>query len=119
MLEFRDSGPADHILSIETEMTSNVGFNLALGLTEDEKMLLVFNRVNLRYVTRVACDNHANLFLEFDNGVHLRFSGTPQQATSEPWQLASRTPLEEPDGYMVFATYDGGYAIWDSTATTL
>ena len=117
-LEFRDSVPEDHTLSIETDLTSNVDFDPALGLTADEKMLLVFNRVNLRYVTRVACDDHANLFLEFDNGVHLRFAGTPQEATSEPWEVASGKPLEEPGGYMVIATYDGGYAIWDGSAIT-
>lgn len=117
MLEFRDDGPADHRLSIDTEMSSNVRFDAALELKEEEKMLLVFNRVNLHYVTQVACDDHANLLLEFDNGVHLRFAGTPQEATSEPWQVASRTPLNEPGGYMVIATYAGGYAIWDAAAT--
>jgi hypothetical protein len=117
ILEFRDDGPADHLLSIDTEMTSNVRFDPAIGLTEEEKMMLVFSRVNLRYVTRVACDDHANLLLEFDNGVHLRLAGAPQEATSEPWQVASRTPLDELGGYMVIATYDGGYAIWDAAAT--
>jgi hypothetical protein len=86
VLEFRDDGHADHLLSIATEMTSNVRFDPALGLTEEEQMLLVFSRVNLRYATRVACDDHANLLLEFDNGVHLRFAGAPQEATSEPWK---------------------------------
>ena len=118
ILEFRDDGPEDHLLSFDTEMTSNVVFDEAHGLAEDEKMLLVFYRVNLRLVTRVACDDHANLFLEFDNGVHLRFAGTPKEVTSEPWQVASQTPLEEPGGYLVIATYDGGYAIWDGDATT-
>jgi hypothetical protein len=117
-LEFRDNGPDDHWLSIETEMTSNVLFDESLGLSEEEKMLLVFHRVNLRYVTYVACDDQANLFIEFDNGVHLRFAGSPHEPTSEPWQLASRTPLEESGGYMVIATYGGGYAIWDGAATT-
>ncbi|HEX8659681.1 MAG TPA: hypothetical protein VF690_19215 [Hymenobacter sp.] len=117
-LEFRDSGPDDYTLLLETDLISNVSFDPALGLTADEKLLPVFNQVNLRYVTRVACDDHANLFLEFDNGVHLRFAGTPQEATSEPWQVANRTPLEEPGGYMVIAMYDGGYAIWDGSAIT-
>jgi hypothetical protein len=48
----------------------------ALGLTADERRLLVFNRVNLRNVTRVACDDEVNLFLDFDNGAQLRFAGT-------------------------------------------
>ncbi|MBU6122592.1 hypothetical protein [Hymenobacter siberiensis] len=116
MLEFRNDRTQDHRLYIDTEMSSNVGFDPALALTEDEKMLVIFNRINLRYVTRVACDDHANLLLEFDNGMHLRFTGTPQEATSEPWQVASRTSLNEPGGYMVIATYDGGYAIWDAAA---
>lgn len=83
-LEFRDNDPEDHVLSIDTDMKSNVLFDEALGLTEDEKRLLVFHRINLHYVTRVACDDKANLFLEFDNGVHLRFAGAPQEEdTSE------------------------------------
>ena len=117
-LEFRDDGPNDHWLSIDIEMTSNVVFDEALSLSKEEKMLLVFNRVNLRYISRVACDDHANLFLEFDNGVHLRFAGTLQEAISEPWQVASRTPLEESGGYVAIAMSGGGYAIWDGAATT-
>ena len=116
-LEFRDDGPDDHILSIDTEMSSNVVFDEAMGLTEEEKMLLLFNRVNLRFVTHVSCDDRANLFLEFDSGIQLKFAGKPKEATSEPWQIASRIPIEEAGGYMVIATYDGGYAIWDNAAT--
>ncbi|OGX87959.1 hypothetical protein [Hymenobacter coccineus] len=114
-LEFRDDGPEDHVLSIDTDMTSNVGFDEALGLTADERLLLVFNRVNLRNVTRVACDDEANLFLDFDNGVQLRFAGTSLDGY-EPWQLGSRTPLDEPSGYLLIAQSGGGYAIWDGSA---
>jgi hypothetical protein len=116
-LEFRDDSPADHWLSIETEMTSNVAFDPALGLSPEEQMLLLFHRVNLRLVIRVACDDEANLLLEFDNGVHLRFAGSPREETAEPWQLASRAPLEEPGSYLLIAMFGGGYAIWDGSAT--
>jgi hypothetical protein len=51
MLEFRDDGPHGHLLSIDTDMRSNVGFDPALGLTEEEKVLLVFNRVSERGCT--------------------------------------------------------------------
>ena len=114
-LEFRDTGPDDHLLSVDTEMTTNVGFNEAFGLTADERLLLVFNRVNLRGVTRVACDDEANLFIDFDNGVHLRFAGTSVDGY-EPWQLGSRTPLDEPGGYLLIAQCGGGYAIWEGPA---
>lgn len=114
-LEFRDDQPEDHLLSIDTDMTSNIGFDEALGLTADERRLLVFNRVNLRSVTRVACDDEANLFLDFDNGVHLRFAGTSADGY-EPWQLGSRMPLDEPGGYLLIAQCGGGYAIWDGSA---
>lgn len=115
-LEFRDDEPSDHTLSIDTDMTSNVGFDEGFGLTADERLLLVFNRVNLRYVTRVACDDEANLFLDFDNGVQLRFAGTSADGY-EPWQLGSQTPLNEPGGYLLIAQCGGGYAIWDGAAT--
>lgn len=115
-LEFRDDGPADHMLSIDTDMTSNIGFDEALGLTAEERLLLVFNRINLRNVTRVTCDDEANLFLDFDNGVQLRFAGTSVDGY-EPWQLGSRTPLEEPGGYLLIAQCGGGYAIWNGSAT--
>ncbi|WP_019949526.1 hypothetical protein [Hymenobacter aerophilus] len=115
-LEFRDDEPNDHVLSIDTNMTSNVGFNDALGLTADERLLLVFNRVNLRCVIRVACDDKANLFLDFDNGVHIRFAGTSVHGY-EPWQLSSRTPLDEPGAYSLIAQCGGGYAIWDGSVT--
>jgi hypothetical protein len=116
-LEFRDAGTADHYLSIDTDLTANVAFDPALGLSPEEQMLLVFHRVNLCRATRVACDDEANLFLEFDNGVHLRFAGRPREETAEPWQLASRAPLEEPGGYLLVAQFGGGYAMWDSSAT--
>lgn len=114
-LEFRDDEANDHMLSIDTNMTSNVDLGEALGLTADERLLLVFNRINLRYVTRATCDGEANLFLEFDNGVYLRFAGTSVDGY-EPWQLGSRTPLNEPGGYLLIAQCGGAYAIWDGSA---
>lgn len=114
-LEFRDDGPEDHVLSIDTEVESNIVFEDILGLTKEEKTLLLFNRVNLRFVTRIACDDDANLVIEFDNGVHLRFTGSPKEETAEPWQLGSRADFET-GGYLLIATYAGGYAIWDYTA---
>ncbi|MGI4736421.1 MAG: hypothetical protein ACRYG7_14685 [Janthinobacterium lividum] len=114
-LELRADGPEDHILSIDTEVESNIVFEDVLRLTKEEKMLLLFNRVNLCFVTHIACDDHANLVIEFDNGVQLRFAGSPQEETAEPWQLGSRADFET-GGYLLIATYAGGYAIWDYTA---
>jgi hypothetical protein len=114
-LEFRDDGPEDHVLSIDTEVESNIVFEDVLRLTKQEKMLLLFSRVNLRFVTHIACDDHANLVIEFDNGVQLRFAGSPTEETAEPWQLGSRADFET-GGYLLIATYAGGYAIWDYTA---
>jgi len=88
-----------------------------MGLTEEEKLLLLFNRVNLRSVTHIECDEHANLVLLFDNGVHLRFAGNPADE-SEPWQIGSRADFET-GGYLVVATHAGGYAIWDYTLKPL
>lgn len=113
-LEFRDTATDDHVLSLDTDMVSNVRFDEALGLTADERLLLVFNRINLRYVTRVTCDDKANLFLDFDNGVHIRFAGTSVHGY-EPWQLSSRTPLDEPGAYSLIAQCGGGYAIWEGS----
>jgi hypothetical protein len=113
-LEFRADGPEDHVLSIDTEVESNIVFEDMLGLTQEEKMLLLFNRVNLRFVTHIACDDHANLIIGFDNGVQLRFTGSPKEETTEPWQLGSRADFET-GGYLLIATYAGGYAIWDYT----
>ncbi|MBH8567314.1 hypothetical protein KB206_00345 [Microvirga sp. STS02] len=117
-LEFRDDEPADHMLSIDTDMTSNVSFDESLSLTADERRLLIFNRVNLRSVTRVACDDDGNLFLDFDNGVQLRFAGTSAEGY-EPWQLGNGMPLHEPGGYLLIAQSGGGYAIWDGPAAPL
>jgi hypothetical protein len=114
-LEFRDERAEDHVLSIDTAVSSNVMFIEALELTEQEKLLLLFNRVNLRSVAHVACDEHANLVLEFDNGVHLRFAGNPPEV-SEPWQVGSRADFET-GGYLIIATHGGSYAIWDYTPT--
>ena len=75
--------------------------------------MLLFNRVNLRSVTRIECDEHANLLIAFDNGVQLRFDGSPEEE-SEPWQVGSRADFET-GGYLVIATCAGGYAIWDYT----
>lgn len=115
-LEFRDDEPNDHVLSIDTDMSSNVSFDGDPGFTADEQRLLVFNRINLRTVTRVVCDDEANLFLDFDNGVQFRFAGTSAEGY-EPWQLGSRMPLDEPGGYLLIAQCGGGYAIWDGSAT--
>jgi hypothetical protein len=114
-LEFRADGPEDHVLSIDTEVESNIVFADMLGLTQEEKMLLLFNRVNLRFVTHIACDDHANLVVGFDNGVQLRFTGSPKEETTEPWQLGSRADFET-GGYLLIATYAGGYAMWDYTS---
>lgn len=113
-LEFRDDQTEDHVLSIQTDVTSNIVFEGKLGLTEEEKLLLLFNRVNLRSVTRIECDEHANLVIAFDNGVQLRFAGSPEEGY-EPWQVGSKTDLEM-GGYLVIATHAGGYAIWDYTS---
>jgi hypothetical protein len=117
-LEFRDDETEDHMLSIATDMTATVVFDEALGLTADERLLLVFNRVNLRTVTRVACDDAANLSLDFDNGVQLRFAGTSGHGY-EPWQLGNGLPLGEPGGYLLIAQSGGGYAIWEEPAARL
>jgi hypothetical protein len=114
-LEFRDEQAQDHVLTFDTTVSSNVVFADALGLTEAEKLLLLFNRVNLRLVTFVACDEQANLVLAFDNGVQLRCAGNPADV-SEPWQVGSRAAVET-GGYLVIATHGGGYAIWDNTPT--
>ena len=113
-LEFRDNQTEDHVLSIQTDVTSNIVFEKALGLTDEEKLLLLFNRVNLCSVTCIECDEHANLVIVFDNGVQLRFAGNPDGGY-EPWQVGSRTDLEM-GGYLVVATHAGGYAIWDCTS---
>lgn len=113
-LEFRDDQAEDHVVSIQTDVTSNIVFEHALELTEAEKLLLLFNRVNLCAVTRIACDEQANLVIAFNNGVELRLAGSPEEE-SEPWQVGSRTDLEA-GGYLVIATHAGGYAIWDGTA---
>ncbi|WP_135436828.1 hypothetical protein [Hymenobacter fodinae] len=113
-LEFRDGGSEDHTLSIDTEVESNIVFEEALGLTQEEKLLLLFNRVNLRLVTHIECDDLANLVIDFDNGVQLRFAGSPKEETSEPWQLGSKANFET-GGYLLIATYAGGYAMWDYT----
>ncbi len=117
-IEFRDNGPEDHVLSIDTEVTSNVTFNETIGLTQQEQMLLLFNRVNLRYVTQVACDEQANLVLTFDNDVQLRFAGSPQEYVAEPWQIASKASSDE-GGYLLIAFHAGGYAIWDCTTKSV
>jgi hypothetical protein len=67
-------------LSIQTDVTSNIVFEQVLGLTEAEKLLLLSNWVNLCSVTRIACDEQANLVIAFDNGVQLRFAGSPEEA---------------------------------------
>lgn len=84
---------------------------------EEEKLLLLFHRVNLRSVTRVACDEYANLTLAFDNGVQLQLAGNPAEE-AEPWQVGSRTSFET-GGYLLIATHAGGYAIWDYTPSHL
>jgi hypothetical protein len=63
----------------------------------------------------IACDDHANLVIEFDNGMQLRFTGSPKEETAEPWQVGSSAAFET-GGYLLIATYAGGYAIWDYTA---
>lgn len=116
-LEFRDNFHGDSILSIETDIKSNQKFDEKLNLTEDEKILLLFNRINLCNVVDVQCDDEANLTVAFDNGVQLHFSGRPLDKSSEPWQLASHDSVDM-GGRMVIATYAGGYAIWDGSTST-
>lgn len=115
-LEFRDDFREDHILSIETDMESNFEFDAKSDLTEIDKALILFNRVNLCNVVNINCDDRANLVVEFDNGIRLHFSGSPRDKFSEPWQLASRESLDA-GGYMIISTNSGGYAIWDNSVS--
>ncbi|GAB3831192.1 DUF6188 family protein [Hymenobacter jeollabukensis] len=112
ILEFRDDKPADHLLSLgEIKVSSNVVVDEGLILNEEERVLLLFSKVNLRSVTEVHCDDEANLTISFDNGVQLHFSGRSHDGY-EPWQLGRA--LDE-GGYLVIAQDGGGYAIWDCT----
>jgi len=110
-LEFRDSSAEDHVLSIETQVTSNVSVGEGLTLSEEEEALLLFHKVNLHTITQVQCDDQANLVIEFDNQIQLRFSGSPTDNFAEPWTLGSRVALAE-GGYSIIAFSGGGYAIW-------
>ncbi|KUG06887.1 hypothetical protein [Solirubrum puertoriconensis] len=112
ILEFRDDEPADHLLSLgEIEVTSNIVVGEGLSLGREEKILLLFSKVNLRLVTEVHCDDEANLTISFDNGVQMLFSGRSLDGY-EPWQLGKS--LNE-GGYLIIAQDGGGYVIWDNS----
>lgn len=114
ILEFRDSSAEDHLLSIETQVTSNTLVGEGLPLSEEEGALLLFHKVNLRTVTHVQCDDQANLVIEFDNNVQLRFSGNPSDGFPEPWTLGNQNSLSE-GGYSIRAFSGGHYDIRDNS----
>ena len=110
-LEFRDDAGEDHQLNIDTEVTSNYCWDERSTLSEEERVLLLFNKVNLKRVVHVACDDEANLVLRFENDIELRLAGLPAQELAEPWTLGN-TPSQKPGGYTLTAFTNGAYDIW-------
>ena len=113
-IAFRDDAPEDHRLSIDTEIASNnLDFDCS-GLSEDERALILFSRVNLKRIVGIQCTDTGTLTIDFENGRNLIFSGSPAGKTcAEPWQIGKGNPAESQDHYLVIANHSGGYAIWD------
>ena len=118
-IEFRDDTPEDHMLSIDTEIFSNdLDFDSS-SLSDDERALVLFNRVNLKRITGIQCDDAGTLTIEFDNGRSLVFSGTPTDETCvEPWQIGKSNPAESQNHYLVIVNHSGGYTIWNGESAT-
>lgn len=118
-IEFRDDIPEDHTLSIDTEIiSSNLDFDYS-GLSEEERALILFSRINLQRIIKIQCNDAGTLTIDFANGRCLIFNGVPTDKTcAEPWQIGKGNPSETQDHYLVIANRDGGYAIWDGSGST-
>ena len=113
-LTFRDGHTYDdHLLSIDTELTSNCQAFDSLGLDENGRALLLFNSVNLQPIISISCDDASTLKIVFTNGTELIFSGSPTDETViEPWQMG--TGLAD-GGYSIVAMHGGGYAVFETS----
>ncbi|WP_044000360.1 hypothetical protein [Hymenobacter swuensis] len=109
-LEFRDEAGEDHLLNIDTEVTSNYEWDESWGLTEEERVLVLFNKVNLKYLTYIACDDETNLVLRFENGIVVRLNGSTAHGYPEPWTLGN-SPSQRPGGYTLRAFSGDTYSI--------
>ena len=117
-IEFRDDTPEDHTLSMDTEVVSDKLDLDCSGLSEDERALILFSRVNSQRIVRIQCNDAGTLTIDFANGRNLIFSGVPTDKTcAEPWQIGKGNPAETQDHYLVIANHGGDYAIWDGSGS--
>jgi hypothetical protein len=113
-ITFRDDKAEDHILSIDTEITSNCQDFDRLQLDETAKALLLFNNVNLRSISAISCNDESTLEIRFDTGTTLIFSGAPADiSAAEPWTIGNGS-LEFTESYSIIAMHSGGYAIFEN-----
>jgi hypothetical protein len=110
-LTLRDKNADDHTLWIDTEVTSKSSPFQGLNVDETGAALLLFNSVNLKEVVAIQCNDEATLEIQFDNGIHLFFAGSPaDESTSEPWSIGTEMNNDEPS---IIATHGGGYIIFE------
>jgi hypothetical protein len=112
-LTFRDDKAEDHTLSIDTEITSNCQDFDELHLDEVAKALLLFNKVNLKSISAISCNDESALEIRFDTGITLLFSGAPTDTSSiEPWTIGNGS-LESAESYSIIAMHNGGYVVFE------
>jgi hypothetical protein len=110
-LTFRDKNTDDHTIWIDTEVTSKSSPFQGFNLDEIGASLLLFNSVNLKEVVATQCNDEATLEIQFDNGIHLFFAGSPaDESTSEPWSISTEKNNDVPS---IIATHGGGYIIFE------
>jgi hypothetical protein len=115
-ITFRDDNAEDHILSIDTEITSNCHDFDKLQLDEIATALLLFNRVNLKGISTISCNDESTLEVSFDNGITLLFNGRPADITSaEPWTIGNSS-FESAASYLIIAMNGGGCAVFEGNA---
>ncbi|GAA4508742.1 hypothetical protein GCM10023172_41350 [Hymenobacter ginsengisoli] len=110
-LTFRDKNADDHTIWIDTEVTSKSYPFQELNLDETGAALLLFNSVNLKEVVAIQCNDEATLEIQFDNGIHIFFAGSPaEESMIEPWSLGTEMSNAASS---IIATHGGGYIIFE------
>jgi hypothetical protein len=113
-LTFRDTHTDDHTLWIDTEVISNYHDFDDFPIDDTAKALLLFNKVNLKRITDIRCDDQSTLEVRFETGVTLTLSGTPADKTAaEPWSIGNG---ELTTGYSIIAMYGGSYSVFGGTS---
>ncbi|QIL77147.1 hypothetical protein [Hymenobacter sp. HDW8] len=113
-IEFRNDRAGD----VQLYFDSDIKFSSEreVDLSEEERLLVGMNSINLKLITATYCNEFADLQVFFEDGSWFKINGASKDEY-EPWQLSNGTSVND-GGTLLIAQSGGGYAIWDGTMET-